>query len=110
MARQGVDGKQDNVDQKNQAAHANPKLPVEEKTFDCVMPQENQENNREVKKIAMHILQNKWKGGFAAIFAVGGLANGTRGGIEKKCPIVSFAVVITGGAKSEGTRQHQQSG
>src|ERR1700686_3045646 len=110
MAGQRIDGKQDNVDQQNQAADADAKLPVEKETLDRVVPQENQEKNREIKKIAMHILQNKWKGRFAAIFAIGGLAHGARGRIEKKCAIVSFAVVVTGGAKSQGTRQHQKRG
>src|ERR1700692_668550 len=91
MARQRVNGKQDNVEQQNQAADANAKLSVEEKTLDGVMPQKNQEKNREIKKIAMHILQNKWKGRFAAIFAVGRLAHGTRGRIKKKCAVVRFA-------------------
>src|ERR1700722_6831806 len=110
MARQGVNGKQDDVEQKNQAAHANAKLPVEEKTFDRVVPQKNQENNREIKKIAVHILQNKRKRRFAAIFAAGGLAHGARGRIEKKCAIVRFAVVVAGGAKSQRPRQHQKRG
>src|ERR1700722_13305821 len=103
MAGQRVDGKQDNVDQQNQTADANAKLPVEEKAFDRIVPQENQKNNRQVKKIAMHILQNKWKGRFAAIFPIGRFTHGARGRIEKKCAIVSFAVVVTGGAKSQRT-------
>src|ERR1700676_3053331 len=110
MARQRVNGKQDNVEQQNQAADANAKLSVEEETIDRVMPQKNQEKNREIKKIAMHILQNKRKGGFAAIFAVGRFANGTRGRIEKKCAVIGFAVVVTGGAKSQRTHQHQKRG
>src|ERR1700676_3497166 len=110
MARQRVDGKQSNVNQQNQAANTNAELPIEEKSFDRVMPQENQEKNREVKKIAMHILQDKWKGRFAAIFAVGRFANGTRGRIEKKCAVIGFAVVVTGGAKSQRTHQHQKRG
>src|ERR1700688_3821236 len=110
MARQRVNGKQDNVEQQNQAADANAKLSVEEKTLDRVMPQKNQEKNREIKKIAMHILQNKWKRRFAAIFAVGRLPHGARRRIEKKCAIVSFAIVITSGAKSERTCQHQKRG
>src|ERR1700688_4927522 len=106
MARQRVNGKQGNVEQQNQAADANAKLSVEEKTLDRVMPQKNQEKNREIKKIAMHILQDKWKDRFAAIFAVGGLSHGAARRTEKKCAIVSFAVVVTGGAKSKRTRQH----
>src|ERR1700680_92287 len=110
MAGQGVNGKQDNVDQENQAADANAKLPVEKETLDRVVPQENQEKNREIKKIAMHILQNKWKSRFATIFAVGGLAHSARRRIEKKCAIVRFTVVVTRGAKYQGTRQHQKRG
>src|ERR1700676_5100582 len=110
MARQRVDGKQSNVNQQNQAANTNAELPIEEKSFDRVMPQENQEKNRKIKKIAMHILQDKWKGRFAAIFAVGRLAHGARGRVEKKCGIVRLAVVVTGAAKSQRTRQHQKRG
>src|ERR1700694_3110228 len=107
MARQRVEGKQDHVEQQNQAANADTKVSVEEKSIDGIVPQESQKYNREIQKVAVHILQNEREGRLPAIFSFGRFSHRARRGIEEKCAVIRFAVVIAGGAKSQWARENQ---
>src|SRR6266487_232158 len=73
----------------------------EPKRADRVVPQDDQENYGNVKKIAMQVLQDEGKAGLAAVTMRARFANGTCGWIEKECPVVGFAIVVTGCPKAE---------
>ncbi len=84
---------------------------AEEEGFYGVVPEEAEKNNREIKKVAMNVLQDKWKRSFATIvFANGGFANGAGRRIEKKGAVVGFAVVVAGGAKAERRAENEDGG
>jgi hypothetical protein len=106
MARQRVNRQQTDIHQQNQRAHAHAKLTVKKERLDNVFPQESQENDGQVKAIAMQVLQDERKPRLAAIRPLRFAYSATRR-IKKKRPIVSFAVVIAGSAKAEGPAQDQ---
>src|SRR5207248_11439112 len=67
MASESVATQQNHVDQQDQRAHADSEVAIKPKRFPHVVGKQNEENQREIKKIAMDILQNERKGAFAEI-------------------------------------------
>src|SRR5580658_7166319 len=77
---------------------------------DCVIPQKTENDGDQVEKVAVNVLQNKWEGGFAAIFPVAALAHGAGRRVLKEAAIVRFAIIITSEAESARSAEHQERG
>ena len=107
MAGKCVDRQQDDVHQHHQRAHADAELPAEIKGHDRVVPEERHEDHRDVKEIAVHILQDERKRRLALILAMAALAHRARRWIEEESSVVRFAVVVTGQAKAERPAENQ---
>src|SRR6266404_1601807 len=67
MAGKRVDREQNNIDQQYQRAHTHSEFPIEIERLKDVFPQENEEQHREIQKVAMDILQDKRKSRLALI-------------------------------------------
>src|ERR1700704_5830610 len=113
MAGKQIHRKQHNVHQQNQCANADAKMqlligPQEPEGSDGVIPEEAQEDDGAIKKIAMEILQDKRKTGFAAIVSMCRLAHGAARRVQEERAIVSLAIVIAGHAEAEGKSQNEE--
>src|SRR5208282_1362587 len=108
VARKRVEREQNHIRSQNQSADSNPKMAVEIEGLDSVMPEKQDEHDREVKEIAMNVLQDKGKPGLALILAFGRLADRASRRIEKKSPVIRFSVVVAGGTKTERPGEDQQ--
>src|SRR5579872_2253597 len=75
-----------------------------------VVPEKSKEHEREIEKVAVNILQNERKLRFALVFAFGRLAHGASRWIEEKRAVISLAVVVAGGAKTERAGEDEQRG
>src|SRR6266550_2207559 len=105
MARERVERKQRDIRDQDQRADADAEVfacwRVKPESTDRVVPEYYQKDQRDIEKITMQILQDKWELSLAAIAVRMRLANGAGRRIKKERAIVSFAIVVTGGAKSE---------
>src|SRR6266403_2038752 len=110
MARKCVERKQRDVESEDERADTDAEVAVEEEGVNGVVPKKNDEQNREVKEIAMDILEDERKSGFAAIVAARRFTDRAGGGIEEKGAIERLAVVVAGGAKAEGASKDQNGG
>src|SRR5258708_25805632 len=72
-----------------------------------VIRQDENEDDGGVHEESVQVLKDEGKARLAFI-AVPSLADSTGDGIEEKCPIVRLAVVIAGGAESQGEDQDQE--
>ena len=75
---------------------------------DIVRENENEEE-REVEKIAMHVLHDKGKGTFAEIDAAR-LADGAIGRIGPECLVIGATVIIAGESKTTRCPKDQERG
>src|SRR6266404_1062526 len=110
MARKCVERKQRDVESEDERADTDAEVAVEEEGVNGVVPKKNDEQNREVKEIAMDILEDERKSGFAAIVTAGRFTDGTGGWVPEECAVVGFAIVITCCSKSQGGNENQQGG
>ena len=100
VAGKSVKRKKEDIDRQDDRANPDAEMTVEEERTNGVVPKKNDEQNREIEKIAMDILQDKGKRGLPAILAVRRFPDGASGGIEEKRAVVGFAVVVTRGTES----------
>src|SRR5882762_224505 len=107
MARQRISRQQNNIDKQYQRAQAHAEFPVKIEREKNVLPQEDQEQNREVQKIAMNVLQNEWKSRLTFVISFPFAHRASRR-ILKKRAIVCFSVVIAGRAKAQRPTQNQE--
>src|SRR5260370_5787652 len=84
-------------------------MAVEEDRGNRVVPEKNDEEKCEIKKVAMDILQDEGKSGFAAIIASLRLTDGTSGRVQEEGTIERFAVIVASGAKPERSCKNQKS-
>src|SRR5437588_11482464 len=74
-----------------------------------VVPEDDQKDDCDIKKIAMEILQNERKARLPTVTMRMRLADRASRWIEKERAVISFAIVIAGGAKPERRPQNQDS-
>src|SRR6267154_885683 len=74
MTGKRVERKERNVDRQDERADTNSKMALEKESADGVVPKKNDEQNREIEKVAMDVLEDERKRGFPAIIAAGRLA------------------------------------
>src|SRR5689334_1826924 len=109
VARNRVDGEQDHVHQHDDAAEADEQAAIENKGDDGVVPEKAQNNERGVKEITVHILKNEGELRLATVRPLA-FAYRTGGRVHEIGAVVSLAVVVAGGAKSQGEDQDQKCG
>ncbi len=108
MAGKSVERKQDNVESEDERADSDAEVAVEEEGTNGVVPEETDKENREVKEIAMNILQDERKSRFATIIAACRFTYRAGWRIEEKGAVKRLAVVVTSAAKaSAGENGHQ---
>jgi hypothetical protein len=111
VAGEGVSREKDDVHEHDQSAKADAEFATEIEGSEDVIPEKTQENDGEIEKITMNILQDEGKRSFATIvFADRRLADGAGRWIEKEGAIVGFAIVIAGGAKTERRAEDEEGG
>ena len=71
MAPEGVAGDQDDVDREDDAADADAELAVVEEALDRVLAQDDDEDQREVQRVAVQVLEQQDRG-LAAVRALAG--------------------------------------
>ena len=101
MARKCINRQQNNIHQHDQRAHPNAETGGKEEGANGVIPEEGDENHRDVEKIAMYILKNERESGLAAIFAAAALPHSAPGRIQEKRAIVGLPVVVASRAKTK---------
>ena len=68
VTRDRVKREQNDIDEQDHGSNADAEPPVEPERVKRVVPENDQEYEREVEKVTMQVLQNQWKRGLAAIF------------------------------------------
>src|SRR5438477_1690178 len=107
MTGEKIQRQQDDVEQQNQGPESNPNSVGKEKSFDRVMPKEDEEDNRQVHEIAMDILQDEGKPRLAGVVALS-LRHGATWRIEKERTVIRFAVVVAGRAEPKRSAENEQ--
>src|ERR1700739_1786289 len=92
MAGEQIQREQHNINEQNQSAHANAKMAVKPESADGVIPEQAEEDDGAIQKIAVKILQDEREAGFATIVAMGRLADGTARRVHEKGAIVCLAI------------------
>src|ERR1700756_2333228 len=98
MAGKRVDRQQNNIDQQYHRANTHSEFPIEIERLKHVLPQENEEQHREIEKITMDVLQDKRKSRLALVISLA-LAYGAGRRVEKKRAVIRFPIVVTSSAK-----------
>jgi len=101
MAGKRVERQQNDIRSQDKSAQADAEMPVEVEGLNNVVPEKQNEHDCDVEKITVKVLKDERKLRLTLIFAFRRLTDGARRRIEKKRPVVSFAVVIAGSAKPE---------
>src|SRR5258708_17325493 len=108
MTGKSVERKANDVDEQDERAEANAKMSAQVEGQNHVVPKESQEHYREIKEIAMQILQDKRERGFSFVTLVSAIAHRAGRWIKKECAVVSLAIVVAGCAKARRTAQDQK--
>src|SRR5438128_10811648 len=110
MATESVTAEQDNINRKHDGADADAERTaaghriVEPERFPNVVTQNQNENEREIQKIAVHVLHDERERALAEIrFAR--LADSARGRVRPECFVIRAAIVIT--VQAESARRPQ---
>ena len=107
MARQRISCQKDYVEQKDESADSHSDSPIKKECSERVTPKKEEEDEADIQKVAMEILQNKRKRSLAPITMLPVFADGAGGWIEKKSPVVSLPVVVTRDSESQRPNQDQ---
>src|SRR6266478_1174223 len=110
VAGKSVKRKKEDIDRQDDRANPDAEMAVEEERTNGVVPKKNDEQNREIEKIAMDILQDKGKRGLAAILAAREFANRAGRGIKKESSVIGFAIVVARSTKAERPGEDQERG
>src|SRR2546423_11331195 len=108
MTGEEVERQQHDVGEHYQSAEGNAEVAIKAEGANGVIPEEAEKHEGKIHEVAVNILQNEGKRSFAAVLAVRALAYRARRRIEEECPVVGFAVVVAGHAKSQRSREDQE--
>src|ERR1700682_298925 len=108
MAGKSVKRKTNDVDQHDDRTQPDAEMSAPVEGQDHVIPKEGQEQHREIKEIAMEVLQDKRERRLALVTFVSAIAHRARRRIQKERAVVSLAVVVAGGAKARRTAEYQK--
>ncbi len=87
-----------------------PKWPSKSKARIDVVPKKDDEDERDVEKIAVKILENEREARLAVIFAIARFADSAARWVEKEGTVVGLAVVVARQTKAERTTENQECG
>src|ERR1700723_238910 len=107
MARKRIGRQQDNVHQHDHRANADSEFAVEIESEDRVVPEKGDEDHRNVKEVAVHVLQDEGKRRLATIFPATALAYGAGRRVQQKSAVDRFAIVIAGSAETQRSGKNQ---
>jgi hypothetical protein len=107
MAGQGVSRQQDDVKQQDESADSYSNSSVKNESAQRVAPKKEEEDEPHIQKVAMEILQNKWKPSLAPVTMLPALTDSTGGRIEEESPVVSLPVVVARNPKPQRPNQNQ---
>jgi len=111
VAGKSVKREKNDVGKHDERTEADAKFAVEAKGLEGVVPKEAEKKDSEIEEIAMNVLEDEGKSAFTrVIFAEARFADGTGGRVEKKGPVVSFAVVVAGRAETEWPAENKNCG
>ena len=96
MAGKSVGREEDDVDEHDQRTQADAEFAVEVESAKNVIPEEAQENDCEIEKVAVDVLQDEGEGRLAAVAPPLLLRNGAGGRVPEEGPVVRLAVVVAG--------------
>jgi hypothetical protein len=108
MAGRRVKGEEHDVGEENERAHADAEAPVEGEGADGVVPEEREEDDRQVEKVPVNVLQDEGERRLPAIAAPRRFPDGARGRIEEERAVISLAVVVARRAEPEGAHEDQK--
>ena len=94
-----IESQQNDVNEQYECANADSESLCEKECLHRVMPQKNKKNDRKIHEITMNILKDEREAVLAVIIALA-FGHGASRRVEKECPIVRLAVVITSCSKS----------
>src|SRR5690242_16473137 len=106
MAGEQIKRQQHNVHEQHQRAHADAEMQLligarEPEGPESVIPEEAQEYDRAIEKVAMEVLQDEREFRFAAIVAVRALTHGARGWVHEERAVEGLAIVIAGHTEAQ---------
>src|SRR5437016_10718873 len=94
MTAESVTAKKDDVDRENDCADANAEPAIEPDRFPNVVEQDQNKNQREIKKVTMNVLHDERERSLAPVCR-SWFANGAARRIRPKRFVVRAAIVIT---------------
>ena len=99
MTTKCIPAEKNDVNREHDCAHADPESMVEPERFPNVVAQDQNENEREIQEIAMHVLHDERERALAEIrFAR--LTDSAGGRVRPESFVIRAAIVITGQPKS----------
>src|SRR5260370_5666158 len=99
VTAKSVTTQQDDINREHNRADADSKSIIEPERFPNVVAQNQNKNECEIQKIAMHVLHDERERALAPI-TLARLTDRTRRWIRPECFIISAAIIITGQSKS----------
>src|SRR4029453_10173505 len=99
MTTKSVTTEQDDIDREHNCPNTNSKSIWEPERFPNVVGQNQNEDDREIEKIAMDILHDEWERTFAPV-ALARFTDSACRGVGPKSFVVRAPIVIAGDAKS----------
>src|SRR2546423_1136536 len=95
MTTKSVATEQHNVDCENNCADTQAESAIEPERFPNVVTQDENKNEREIQKIAVHVLHDQRKGALTEI-SFARLANGAGGRIRPERLVIGASIIIAG--------------
>jgi len=109
MTAQGVTAEQGDIREQDESAYADAKVAVEPAGLPDVVREKQQEDEREIQKIAVDVLEDQRKRSFAPI-GFARLAHGAGRWVGPKCFVVGAAIVVAGDAETAGRPEDEHRG
>ena len=115
VAREGVEREEGGVEEQGERppadADAEPAIRLrEDEAPDHVVPEDDEDHERQVHEVAMQVLEDERELELAAVALALDLAHRAGGRIAEERPVVGLAVVVAGGAEAERRPQDQDGG
>src|SRR5438045_1781265 len=107
MTTKSVATEQDDVNREDDCANADSESTVEPERFPNIVAQDQNENEREIQKIAMHVLHDERKRALAPI-TFPRFADGARRRVSPERFVIRASIIITGQPKTARRPQNQQ--
>ena len=99
MTTKCIPAEENDVNREHDCAHADPESMVEPESFPNVVTQNQDENEREIQEIAMHVLHDERKRALTEI-GFARFTNRAGGRVRPESFVIRAAIVIAGQPKS----------